>query len=90
MKGKIQKDYKKRLIHRLRILQGQIKGLEKMVEDEKYCIDILRQSKALRKSLESFDSLMLKNHLKMHLSGKTDFKNSEKLLKEIIDLLKYC
>ena len=90
MQGKIQKDYKKRLIHRLRIIQGQIKGLEKMVEEEKYCIEILRQSKALRKSLESFDALMLKNHLKTHLSNGKNLKNSDKLVKEIIDLLKYC
>lgn len=64
--GHIDSHYKQRAIHRLRIAQGQLRGLEKMVTDEKYCMDILTQSLAVQKSLKSFDALMLENHLTVH------------------------
>lgn len=64
--GCIQPEYKKRLLHRLKILRGQIGGLEKVVEAEAYCVDILHQSLAVQESLKSFDTLMLENHLQTH------------------------
>ena len=42
-------DIKKRLQHRLSILEGQIRGLKKMVDDEEYCMDIITQSLAAQK-----------------------------------------
>jgi DNA-binding FrmR family transcriptional regulator len=68
---------KKRAIHRSRILQGQLNGLEKMIEKEEYCTDILTQSLAIQKSLASLDKLILENHLRTHVkdmfvSGVTD------------------
>lgn len=63
-------DIKKRAIHRSRILQGQMKGLEKMIEKEEYCMDILTQSLAVQKSLRSLNKLVLENHLKTHITAK--------------------
>lgn len=60
-------DLKKRAIHRSRILQGQLKGLEKMIEQEDYCMDILTQSLAIQKSLGSLNKLIVKNHLTTHI-----------------------
>ncbi len=59
-------DIKKRAIHRTKIIEGQFKGLEKMIEDEKYCMDILTQSLAIQKSLASLNKLILENHLRTH------------------------
>ncbi|OGY47707.1 MAG: hypothetical protein A3J62_03950 [Candidatus Buchananbacteria bacterium RIFCSPHIGHO2_02_FULL_38_8] len=89
MHGHIKKDYKKRAIHRLRIIQGQIKGLEKMVEAEKYCIDILNQSLAIQESLKSFNSLLLQNHLTTHLAEQLKGKSSEQAIKEMLQLYKF-
>jgi DNA-binding FrmR family transcriptional regulator len=61
-------DIKKRAVHRTRIIEGQIKGLQKMIENEAYCMDILTQSLALQKSLSSLNKLILENHLRTHVT----------------------
>ena len=48
---------------RLRKIEGQIRGLSRMVEDDKYCIDILTQVSAATKALQSFSIELLEEHL---------------------------
>ncbi|PIS04693.1 MAG: hypothetical protein COT81_05160 [Candidatus Buchananbacteria bacterium CG10_big_fil_rev_8_21_14_0_10_42_9] len=88
MKGKIQRPYKNRALHRLRIIQGQLRGLEKMVEDEKYCIDVLTQALAIQESIKSFSSLMLENHLKTHASRLLRGNNKNKAINELVNIYK--
>lgn len=82
-------DLKKRAIHRSRILQGQLKGLEKMIDQEEYCVDILTQSLAIQKSLASLDKLVLENHLRTHvkdqLAGASN-KSAEGTTQELLNL----
>jgi CsoR family transcriptional regulator, copper-sensing transcriptional repressor len=61
-------DIKKRALHRSRILQGQLRGLEKMIENEDYCVDIITQSLAVQKSLRSLNKLLVENHLRTHVT----------------------
>lgn len=61
-------DIKKRALHRTAILEGQLRGLSKMVENEDYCMDIIAQSRAIQKALESLDKLLLENHLRTHVT----------------------
>jgi len=61
-------DIKKRALHRTKILQGQLRGLEKMVDDEEYCMDIITQSLAVQKSLRSLNKLLVENHLRTHVT----------------------
>jgi CsoR family transcriptional regulator, copper-sensing transcriptional repressor len=61
-------DIKQRALHRSKILQGQLKGLEKMIEKEEYCMDIITQSLAIQKSLASLNKLIVENHLKTHIA----------------------
>jgi len=86
MHGHISKTTQKRAFHRLKILQGQLRGLERMVGEEKYCVDILRQSLAVQESLKSFDALMLENHLQVHVAGKLQKKERDRIVKEMIHL----
>jgi DNA-binding FrmR family transcriptional regulator len=65
-------DIKKRALHRTRILEGQLRGLEKMIESEDYCLDIITQSLAIQKSLGSLNKLMVENHLKTHVTDMFD------------------
>jgi DNA-binding FrmR family transcriptional regulator len=65
-------DIKKRALHRTRILEGQLRGLEKMIESEDYCLDIITQSLAIQKSLGSLNKLMVENHLKTHVTEMFD------------------
>ncbi len=61
-------EIKNKAIHRIKIINGQIKGLEKMIEDEKHCIDIITQTEAIREALGAVRDLILENHLLTHLS----------------------
>ena len=61
-------DLKKRALHRTKILEGQMRGLEKMIEGEEYCIDIITQSLAIQRSLRSLNKLLVENHLRTHVS----------------------
>ena len=55
-------DDKDALLRRLRRIEGQIRGLERMVEDERYCIEILDQIAAARTALEQVGLRLLENH----------------------------
>jgi len=61
-------DIKKRALHRSRILEGQMRGLEKMIDNEDYCMDIITQSLAIQKSLRSLNKLLVENHLRTHVT----------------------
>lgn len=61
-------DIKKRALHRSKILEGQMRGLEKMIDNEDYCMDIITQSLAIQKSLRSLNKLLVENHLRTHVS----------------------
>jgi len=54
---------KEAYLKRLRRVEGQIRGLQRMVEEDKYCIDILTQVSAATKALQSFSLELLEEHL---------------------------
>ncbi len=63
-------DIKRRALHRTKILQGQLKGIEKMIANEDYCTDIITQNLAIQKSLSSLNKLIVENHLRTHIPDK--------------------
>jgi DNA-binding FrmR family transcriptional regulator len=82
-------DIKKRATHRSKIIEGQFKGLQKMIENEAYCMDILTQGLAIQKSLASLNKLILENHLRTHISdmmGTGDASQKEKAIEELLSL----
>lgn len=60
-------ELQKRALHRAKILEGQMRGIQKMIENEEYCMDILTQSLAIQKSIGSLNKLILENHLRTHI-----------------------
>ncbi len=79
---------KKRALHRTKIIQGQMKGLEKQFNDDAYCMDILVQSLALQKSLASLNKLVLENHLRTHVADGLASENEETKEKSLEELIK--
>lgn len=68
-----------------------MKGLEKMIDQEAYCMDILTQSLAIQKSLASLNKLVLSNHLQTHIKDRLESGNEklqEEAIKELLDLYK--
>ncbi len=80
------KTSEKKLINRLRIIKGQLNGLEKMVAEKGYCPDILRLSLAIQKSLQSFNQVMLENHLQEHVGYQFKEGKDKKAIQELIEI----
>lgn len=74
----------------LRKIEGQIRGVQKMIEEERYCIDILTQLHSVVGAISRVESEILRKHLEgcvAHaLSGKSEVEKHKKI-KEIIDLI---
>jgi DNA-binding FrmR family transcriptional regulator len=81
-------DIKKRSLHRAKILEGQMRGLQKMIENEDYCMDIVTQSLAIQKSLGSLNKLILENHLRTHVTDMMSSGSEQSKETAIDDLLK--
>ncbi len=83
---------KERIIHRLKIARGHFSKLIEMVEDDSYCIDLITQSLAIRKAMESIENMILKQHLrtcfkKAMIEGKKEAQ--EEMINEIVSLQVY-
>lgn len=54
---------KAKVVRRLKLLEGQVRGLQKMVENDTYCIDVITQTSAVKQGLSNVEDLLLENHL---------------------------
>lgn len=54
----------KELLNRLSRIEGQVRGVKKMIEEERYCVDVLTQVSAIQSALNSFNKVLLSNHIK--------------------------
>ncbi len=54
---------KAKVVRRLKLLEGQVRGLQKMVENDTYCIDIITQTSAVKQGLSNVEDMLLENHL---------------------------
>ena len=62
-KNRDEKQYKD-LLNRLSRIEGQVRGVKKMVESDSYCVDILMQASAVNAALNSFSKVLLENHIR--------------------------
>ena len=79
---------KKKLVRRLKIAEGQIRGLQKMVEEDKYCIDVIAQTSAVKQALSNIEDILLENHLTTSSLNQIRAGRSEKATQEIIKVFK--
>ena len=77
-----------KLIRRLRIIAGQVGGLEAMIAREEYCVGIIHQSLAIQKALSSLNQEMLKNHLHTHVVHQMQHGKEAKAIEEILSICK--
>lgn len=80
-------DVKVKSKKRINIIKGQLDGLQKMIEDDEYCMDLLNQSLAIQNSLKSLDSVLFERHLRTHVAEQFK-KNPEKAVTELVALFK--
>ena len=82
-------DIKARNVKRLRRIEGQVRGLQKMVEDDRYCADILTQISSVHEALRSVGRELMRNHLK-HCASTAIADGSEKadaMYDELLELM---
>ena len=90
VKHRNEKEYKL-LINRLKRIEGQVRGVEKMVETDTYCVDILTQVSAIQAALNAFNKELLGNHIKTCVAEGIragDDEIIEELLKTLQKLMK--
>lgn len=76
----------KKLIHRLNRIEGQVRGVRAMVEDERYCVDIMTQVQAIQSALNAFNKELLASHIKTCVV--TDIRDgSEEKVNELCELV---
>jgi CsoR family transcriptional regulator, copper-sensing transcriptional repressor len=84
----MRQDIKSKAVRRLKILEGQVRGLQKMVDDEKYCIDIITQTGAIKEALSGVEDLILENHLTTHVIHQIKHGKENQATKEILKVYK--
>ena len=81
--GMMEAETKKALLARLRRVAGQVAGIERMVEDDRYCVDVLSQISAARAALAKAGKVLLQSHIEtcVHaaFAGKNEADRSQKI-----------
>jgi DNA-binding FrmR family transcriptional regulator len=76
------------LIRRLKRIEGQVRGIERMIERREYCIDILQQTAALRAAVDSVALLVLEDHVQGCVRTAVDQGDGEKYIEEVLDVVR--
>jgi len=79
---------KEKVIKQLKRIEGQVRGLQKMVESDTYCIDIITQTSAVKQSLSSIEDVLLENHLGHCVSHQMSHGQVEKAKQEVLKVYK--
>ena len=82
---------KQELTNRLKSVEGHIRGIQRMIEDDVYCMDILKQVKAVQQALERVSALTLENHLNTCVTTairSDDDAEKARVVTEIMDVFK--
>jgi DNA-binding FrmR family transcriptional regulator len=82
-------DAKARNLKRLRRIEGQVRGLQKMVEEDRYCADILTQISSVHEALRAVGRELMRNHLKHCATTaiRSDDEHAEAMYDELVDLI---
>ena len=82
-------EIKARNVIRLRRIEGQVRGLQKMIEGDRYCADILTQISSVQEALRSVSRELMRNHLKHCAAGaiRTGGEDADQMYDELVDLM---
>ena len=80
---------KEKIIKRLKSIEGHIRGIQRMIEEDKYCIDVIKQALAVKSAVDKVNALILESHLKSCVT--TAIRSSklverERVIAELLDV----
>ena len=73
-------NYDQRIRHRSKIIEGQLKGLQDMIENDAYCMDIVTQNLAIQRAVASLNKLVIEHHINTHI--KADMSSGDSLAQQ--------
>ena len=79
---------KKEVLKRLSYILGHVKGINKMIEEDKYCIDVVKQIQAVQSALNKVSEFILQDHLETCVSHAIKKGEGHKLIKEVMETIK--
>ncbi|MBK9714311.1 MAG: metal-sensitive transcriptional regulator [Kouleothrix sp.] len=82
-------DTKNQLLNRLKTIEGHVRGIQRMIEDDEYCVDIIKQTTAVQRALEKFNSVVLERHLEGCVTTairSDDSSERERVIRELLQL----
>ena len=77
-----------KVVRRLKLLEGQVRGLQKMIENDTYCIDVITQTSAVKQGLSNLEDLLLEHHLGHCVVHQVQSGQTTKAKDEIIKVYK--
>lgn len=79
---------KSALISRLNRIEGQIRGIRNMIEDDKYCVDVLIQVAAAKSALNSLGAVILESHIQGCVKNAIESGKSAEIINELAEVIK--
>jgi CsoR family transcriptional regulator, copper-sensing transcriptional repressor len=79
---------KGKLVRRLKLIEGQIRGLQRMIESDTYCIDVITQTSAVKQGLSNVEDSLLENHLGGCILDQVKSGQTNKAKQEILKVYK--
>ena len=84
----MQNDTKAECLKRLSRIEGQVRGIARMVERDEYCVDILQQTAALRAAVDAISILILEDHVQGCVRTAAERGEADKYVDEVIDVVR--
>lgn len=84
----VKDENKEKILRRLKLIEGQIRGLHQMIEKDTYCIDIITQTSAVKQGLSNVEDLLLEHHLGHCVLKQISQGQTEKAKAEILKVYK--
>lgn len=78
----------KKLVRRLKIIEGQVRGLQEMIERGAYCISVITQTSAAKQALSNVEDILLENHLNSCVHKQMTSGQTGKAVKEVLKVYK--
>ncbi len=79
---------KAKVVRRLKLVEGQVRGLQKMIEGDAYCIDVITQTSAVKQALSNVEDILLENHLDHCVHHQMSSGQSSKAKAEVLKVYK--
>jgi DNA-binding FrmR family transcriptional regulator len=79
---------KAQLLRRLARIEGQVRGISRMIEREEYCVDILQQTSALRAAVDSLAVLVLEDHVQGCVRTAAELGDADRYVEEVVDVVR--